>query len=65
MLDSFHPIKTFPIPAAYFGMVLGISGMGTAWRMAVKIWQISTLWGECLMLLAGVVWLALAITYYS
>lgn len=65
MLESFPPIKTFPIPAAYFGMVLGISGMGTAWRMAAKIWQISTLWGECLMLLAGVVWLALAITYIA
>ena len=22
----------FPIPAAYFGMVLGIIGMGSAWR---------------------------------
>ena len=36
MATPFPPVKTFPVPAAYFGMVLGIAGMGTAWRIAAK-----------------------------
>lgn len=36
----------FPIPVAYFGMVLGIIGMGSAWRFAAQHWALPWLWAK-------------------
>ena len=36
------------LPAGYFGIVLGIIGMGFAWRYAAKIWSISPVIGHVL-----------------
>jgi tellurite resistance protein len=44
------------IPAAFFGIVLGLAGLGSAWRVAHQIWQMPALIGEALMALAAVVW---------
>ncbi len=55
--------KHFPIPSAYFGMVLGIAGMGTAWRMAAKVWNVPSFMGELLFVLAGAIWLFLTIAF--
>lgn len=63
MVGQLPSVKTFPIPAAYFGMVLGIAGMGTAWRMAAKVWQVPSFWGEFLMVLASIIWLILTIAF--
>jgi len=27
------------IPAAFFGIVLGLAGLGNAWRAAHRVWQ--------------------------
>jgi tellurite resistance protein len=44
------------IPAAFFGIVLGLAGLGGAWRAAHQIWQMPAVLGEALMALAAVVW---------
>jgi tellurite resistance protein len=51
------------LPAGYFGMVLGIIGMGFAWRYAATIWPVSPLIGEALEALAMLVWLLLALAF--
>ncbi|MDE1150208.1 MAG: dicarboxylate transporter/tellurite-resistance protein TehA [Azospirillaceae bacterium] len=51
------------IPAAYFGSVLGLAGLGGAWRWAHLAWGLPAVVGEGLMLLASVVWLALLVLY--
>jgi tellurite resistance protein len=51
------------IPAAYFGMVLGLSGMGQSWRLASTLWHVSPLVGEAVLALAAVVWLSLLLLY--
>jgi len=52
-----------PLPASFFGMVLGFSGLGQAWRVAVPLWGMPHWIGEGLLLLAALVWLALLISY--
>lgn len=44
------------LPAGYFGMVLGIIGMGFAWRYASQVWPVSHLIGDSLVILAMVIW---------
>ncbi len=51
------------LPASFFGMVLGLSGLGQAWRLASKLWGMPPLIGEGVLLLAGLVWAALFIAY--
>ena len=53
------------IPASFFGMVLGLSGLGQAWRIAAHLWQLPALIGEGLLLLAGIVWAVLLLGYLS
>ncbi|ALB64889.1 Tellurite resistance protein TehA [Cronobacter condimenti 1330] len=51
------------LPAGYYGMVLGIIGMGLAWRYASTIWPVSPVIGNSLVLLAMVVWLLLSMAF--
>ena len=51
------------IPASYFGMVLGLSGMGQSWRLASTLWHVSPLVGEGVLAFAGAVWLSLLLLY--
>ena len=44
-------------------MVLGLSGLGQAWRIAARLWGMPALIGEGVLLLAGLVWLALLVSY--
>jgi tellurite resistance protein len=44
------------IPAAFFGIVLGLAGLGGAWREAHEVWHAPALVGETLMALATIVW---------
>lgn len=50
-------------PVAVFGIVLGIAGLGGAWRAAHTVWGLPTAIGEAIMAIASVVWLALMILY--
>lgn len=56
--------KLPPIPAAFFGMVLGIGGLGAAWRVASRVWGYPAVIGDGLLLAAAVIWLAW-ITLYA
>lgn len=51
------------IPASFFGMVLGLSGLGVAWRAAHRVWGVPAAVGETLMALAALVWLAVGVLY--
>ena len=52
-----------PIPASFFGMVLGLSGLGQAWRLSVQLWGMPSAIGEGVLLLSVFVWGALLIVY--
>lgn len=51
------------VPAAFFGMVLGLAGLGAAWRAAHIAWKLPTLIGELLMAAAAAIWLVLLVLY--
>jgi tellurite resistance protein len=53
------------VPASFFGMVLGVAGLGGAWRVAHRVWALPAWVGEALMLLATVVWLILLTLYVA
>lgn len=52
-----------PLPASFFGIVLGLSGLGQAWRVAVLLWDMPRWIGESLLLLAALTWLVLLLSY--
>jgi len=52
------------MPASFFGIVLGLAGLGGAWRVAARVWQLPPAIGEALMLIAGIVW-ALMLALYA
>lgn len=52
-----------PLPASFFGIVLGFSGLGQAWRVAVPLWGMPPWIAESLLLLATLVWLVLLLNY--
>jgi tellurite resistance protein len=51
------------VPASFFGIVLGIAGLGNAWRLAHQVWQLPAMPGEILNLLAAIVWALLVILF--
>lgn len=55
--------RVLNLPAGYFGMVLGIIGMGFAWRYASQVWPVSHLIGEGLVILAMVIWGLLTLAF--
>ncbi|WP_051158637.1 dicarboxylate transporter/tellurite-resistance protein TehA [Nodosilinea nodulosa] len=64
---KFTPLKTnrINVSASFFGMILGLIGLGNCWRVASKIWHLPTWIGEAIMLLAVVVWFTLLLLYLS
>jgi tellurite resistance protein len=51
------------VPASFFGMVLGVSGLATAWRAAHRIWGLPAIVGEVLAFAAIFVWAVLIVLY--
>src|SRR5580698_6179591 len=51
------------VPASFFGIVLGVVGLGNTWRAATKLWHLPPLIGEVLLGLGALIWLALVILY--
>src|SRR4051812_4438259 len=51
------------VPATFFGMVLGLGGLGNGWRAAARVWNVPDLVGEVLSLSAAAVWLAWLVLY--
>ncbi|MGF9565002.1 dicarboxylate transporter/tellurite-resistance protein TehA [Neorhizobium sp. BT27B] len=50
-------------PAAYFGMVLGLGGLGNAWRAAEQTWGIGNGFSEWILSLAALVWAVLVLLF--
>lgn len=51
------------VPAALFGVVLGLGGLSNGWRAAAKLWGWSGVPGEALASLAVAVWAGLLLLY--
>jgi len=51
------------LPASFFGIVLGLAGMGGAWRAAHRVWGLPADIGEGLFVIAAAVWAVLVILY--
>src|SRR5258706_4535943 len=51
------------MPVSFFGIVLGLAGLGGAWRAAARVWQLPSVVGEALMLAAGIVWAVMLALY--
>lgn len=56
-------IRAWRLPASYFGMVLGLSGIGQSWRLAAKFWNLPAAIGEAVLVLAATVWASLLVLY--
>jgi tellurite resistance protein len=51
------------LPAAFFGVVLGVGGLGYAWRLAHGVWRAAASMGEALMALAACLWAGLMVLF--
>jgi tellurite resistance protein len=51
------------VPAAFFGIVLGLAGLGGAWRTAHQVWNLPAVVGEVLMAMAAIVWAILLLLF--
>jgi tellurite resistance protein len=51
------------VPAAFFGIVLGLAGLGNAWRAAHQVWQLPAIVGEIILAIASVVWAVLIVLF--
>ncbi len=56
-------IKIPIIPASYFGVVLGLGGLGSVWRQAHRVWDLPSVVAETLVLAGATVWAILVILY--
>ena len=53
------------VPASFFGMVLGLAGLGGSWRAAHLAWGLPLWPGEALMVAAAAVWAVLVVLYLA
>jgi tellurite resistance protein len=53
------------IPASFFGMILGLSGIGQAWRAASSLWGTPPWIAETILLLASLVWATLLLGFIA
>jgi tellurite resistance protein len=51
------------VPASFFGIVLGLSGLATGWRGAHRVWGLPATVGEVLAFAAIFVWAVLIVLY--
>lgn len=51
------------VPASFFGMVLGLVGLGADWRWASHLWNMPPIIGEAIMAAGFVVWALLIASY--
>lgn len=56
-------LSTPTIPASYFGIILGLSGLGQAWRVAGRLWGLPGAIADGLLLVAGALWALLLMGY--
>jgi tellurite resistance protein len=57
-----HVLNKF-VPAAFFGMILGLVGLGGSWRFAATLWSLPFAIVDAIMLTATAVWCALILLF--
>src|SRR5215472_8388218 len=64
-----HSMKTnfrIPmVPANFFGIVLGVMGLGNAWRVGHHVWGLPSAIGDAFELIGSAVWLVLVTLYVA
>src|ERR1700748_23881 len=58
-------VKVPVVPASFFGVVIGLAGLGAAWRWAHPVWGLPAVVGEAIIWLSISVWGALTILYIA
>jgi tellurite resistance protein len=58
-------VKVPVVPASFFGMVIGLAGLGAAWRWAHQVWGLPAVVGEAIIWLSIAVWAGLTILYIA
>lgn len=58
-------LKIPSVPAAFFGIVLGLVGLGGCWREASRIWNAPPVVGESVTAIAATVWVLLVLLYVA
>lgn len=53
------------VPVSFFGIVLGVIGLGNAWRVAHRLWLLPSVVGEALEWLGASIWLVLTLLYLA
>lgn len=56
-------LSRWAVPASYFSMVLGLTGLGNGWRVAARLWGFPAWIGESVMAIAVAVWAVLLIRF--
>jgi tellurite resistance protein len=56
-------VKLPIVPASFFGVVLGLAGLGSVWRRAHRVSRLPAAIGEALVIVAAVVWIVLMVLY--
>jgi tellurite resistance protein len=56
-------LNTPSVPAAFFGIILGLVGLGSCWREASRIWNAPAVVGESVMAIAAAVWVLLVLLF--
>jgi tellurite resistance protein len=62
MTTSFKPPA---VPASFFGIVLGLAGLGNAWGAAHPVFGVPALVGEVLMAIATMVWALVLVLFIT
>jgi len=52
------------VPASFFGIILGLVGLGSVWRAAAEIWRVPGQIGEAIMMLSIGCWVLLVIFFF-
>jgi tellurite resistance protein len=56
-------IEPRSVPAAFFGIVLGLAGLGNVWRLGHVVWRLPAVVGEIIFAVAALVWVVLIVFY--
>ena len=51
------------VPVSFFGMVLGLCGLGGSWRAAHALWGVPAIVGEAIMAAGALVWAVVLLLY--
>jgi tellurite resistance protein len=60
-----EPPKIHLVPASFFGIILGLAGLGSGWRAAHEVWGLPAWIGEAILAVTCVVWLILIVFYVA